>query len=297
MESVVDWRQIQREDLRILKKALGFAVLAFVCSVLTGLRGSICFALDKKQPLDGAKGYIESIDQEEEIPKDFEIPIPKNVSLRPQTQVSDQIFTTQLAAEFRSRYEQTFGRTAAEQIYNFQSNPYELQTATTANIQYQGYQMTGLEMSSAQRKFGEYMGRRLLEYHVDAYFRNDPKIRPVYEFKEKVSKVKVEVSPGYTFNAQYSFSGNYFDVIFNSPVVRAVARMEGDEVIVTLQSSFTKTISGEEYYAVKDGIQKVVLRKQLNSVLGTNLLVSTFTKPEGQTARESLYLAGLQYIF
>ena len=47
--------------------------------------------------------------------------------------------------------------------------------------------------SAHQSDYGQYVLRRLSEYHVDNFAKSDPSVRPLWEAKEKLSKVNVQV--------------------------------------------------------------------------------------------------------
>jgi hypothetical protein len=208
-----------------------------------------------------------------------------------------RIFNNQLSKEFRESYEDKFGRTAAERTYyapnkyTYFDDPYTLNG-------------TPEDISGQRRAFGEYMIRRLLEYHVDNYAKNDPGVKPLWEAKEKLSNIKAEVQR-MKFDARYDFAGNTLDVREEGPYFNSklTFQMGGGspggvgETIFSVSRGLTPTVGLEGRYYFTDGVISWITSKSLTPQLSSTFTVSTFTKPVGTTVRESLYLAGLSYTF
>ena len=243
-------------------------------------------------------GYLETTQGERETKiEDLIIvppPPPKGLSL------TERIFNDELNKEFKDRYEEKFGRTEAERAYQAPNR------FTYYNDIY-GFRGTPQENYDERKRFGEYMTRRLSEFHVDNYLKNDPKARPVYEMKERLSNINVQVYE-YRFDMSYSLSANTFDMkVVNPyfPTARLRLQMDTgafgpgsvDEMIVTMGRPVTQTISFETNYFLQNGILAATAYKSITAALGTYVTTSTFTKDKGNTPRESLYLAGLGYVF
>lgn len=243
-------------------------------------------------------GYLESVQGERDITySDLELLPPladQGPSLR------ERIFNESLSKEFRDKYYEKFGRTEIERIYLSPNR-------TTYYNDVYGLKGSPQEINDERKKFGDYMIRRLAEVHVDDYLKNDPKARPIYEAKQAISNIKVEVQQ-FRFDMQYGLAGNTFDfVVVNPYLATSKIRFEMDEsafgpgpvneTLVTLGNPITKTIDVEAQWKTNDGIASLVGRKTLTPALTTSLTLSTFTKDEGPSTRESLYLAGLGYSF
>ncbi len=100
------------------------------------------------------------------------------------------LVNSKLEKEFQSQYELKFGRTEAER--NMMS------AGRYAFYEYpDGKPETFQNHRSRERKFGEYMFRRLTEYHVDQYFKSNREMRPIYELKDKIANVNIEVRKSY----------------------------------------------------------------------------------------------------
>lgn len=126
------------------------------------------------------------------------------------SQVSRPIFTESLSKEIKNQYTLRFGETDVERNYH-------------AMNRFSFFQLPGGEQETAevyqnrQQAFGEYVLRRVTEYHVDQIFRNDPKLKPVYELKEKIQNVNLEVKKNYKLKIKYSFSGQYLEFKMDNP--------------------------------------------------------------------------------
>lgn len=131
-------------------------------------------------------------------------PFPEEVELK------KMFFVPRLNKEFKERFEQTFGFTDIERNISA-PNQY-------AEQEYQpGVWVTPEEDQLRREAFGNYMVKRLTEHHVDEYVKSNPAVRPVYELKERVSNVKLEVKKGYRVNIRYNFSGNFLNVKVDNP--------------------------------------------------------------------------------
>ncbi|MEO0335228.1 MAG: hypothetical protein AAF202_02470 [Pseudomonadota bacterium] len=99
------------------------------------------------------------------------------------------IFDRTLTREFRYRYEQQFGRSEIERnvVNPSRFDEYFYRTSVGVSIE---------EDSQRKQIFGEYMIKRLTEHHIDQYAKSTPELRRVYELKDRLSKVKVEVRKG-----------------------------------------------------------------------------------------------------
>ncbi len=262
------------------------------------LRPTVVPDIESAHPLDHAPGYLDSVTKEKEVPKDIVIHLPPSAKHKP-VPISDRIFNQRLSTEFVQRYEQVFGRTTAERTYVLQNNPFEYQSSVT------GFQMTAVQTNQQQRAYGEYVFRRLAEFHVDNYFRTDPEMKTVYEVKEKISKGEVAVAPGFSVTGQYNFGGNFIDLILKNPYLDSSVRLDvggsagttAGEATVTLRKQITDTVGVESYYAVTDGVAKLITRKRWTSRFESSLLGSTYTKDSGYTVRETLGLAGFAFVF
>lgn len=243
-------------------------------------------------------GYLAAIDRERDVePRDI-VPLQPPPPLGPT--LSQRIFNDKLVREFRDRYEERFGRTEAEQIYNSPNR------FSYFNDLY-GFKGTFQEMNEEKRRFGDFVVRRLLEYHIDEYAKNEPKVRPVWEAKERLKEIHVEVA-SFRFDAQYSIAGNVLDLKVRNPyasLARVRIHMDAGrigpapvhEVTYSIGREITRTVYAEAHYDSYDGLLSFIQRKGIWPNLGVSFTEATTTKAEGITPRGSKYIAGLVYIF
>lgn len=210
-----------------------------------------------------------------------------------------RIFTDALNQEFKTRYEERFGRTEIERIA-LAPNRF-----TYYNDVY-GFRGTPEEVTQERRRFAEFMMRRLAEWHFENYAKNDPKVRPVWEAKEKISNLKVEVA-SFRIDARYSLSGNVLDVNMMNPWVKSHLTLEMDpnamgpgpvrESIWTVVKPIHDRYTVEARWRVNDGIVSIIQHRpmQLGRFGGwhASLTTSAAVKDGGTSTRETLWLAGV----
>lgn len=238
-------------------------------------------------------GYLETITNErDDIVHDIVIftpPPPQGKMLK------DRIFNEKLTREFTERYEAKFGRTEQLRVFN---SPNRL----TYYDDLFGFHGTAQEDNEEHRRFGNFMLRRLAEFHIENYAKSDPKVRPIWEAKERISQVKLQVGPRVRFQAKYSLSANSADIKIDNPIANAKVSLQlgggsVEETTISLARPITSTISAESHYALTDGIISLIGRKSLSPTLGLSATTSTYTHRHGTSVRESLYVAGVSYIF
>lgn len=239
-------------------------------------------------------GYLFEV-KEERNKRDLEmvmLPQPK----APSKPLQEVIFNEKLTKDFVQQYEYRFGQSQAEQIFNTvnRGDGYNTYTGRTVTVQ---------EYKNEQQKFAEYMGRKLTEFHVDNYVKNDPDIRPVYEFKERVSNVNVQVSKGYKFKWKYNFAGPNMEFKLENPYdVDLKIRMEmsgiisaADEMIYSLAYQLTQKYRVTCMHRQNDGLSQLVLSRPLTKRLSTSLTASTDQKEAGPTVKQDLILLGFAW--
>ena len=213
-------------------------------------------------------------------------------------ELKEVIFDEKLSREFQSQYAYRFGTSAAEQTFNSVSR--------NENFEFSGEKVTVQEYRTKQRQFGEYMGRRLTEHHVDDWAKNDPSIRPIYEVKDKVSNVNVKTKAGYKYSWQYSFSGNYMDFKVENPFkieTKVTLQMSPgkfgpsspEETIYSLGYQLTKRVKVTTLYREQDGVYQLVGTRQLTPRMSGSLSGSIDDQRSGPTVQQNLFLVGLSW--
>lgn len=239
-------------------------------------------------------GYLFEV-KEERNKRDLEMVMlerPKDNTKK----LQEVIFNEKLSKEFQQQYEYRFGKSQAEQVLNTigRSDDYNYYTGRNVTVQeYQKY----------QQQFAEYMGRRLTEYHIDNWAKNDPDFRPVYEFKDRVSNVNVAVRKGYKFKWKYNFAGPNMELRLENPYdIEAKLRYEmtgivssPTEVIYTLGYQLTRKVYLTGLYRQEDGLYQLVASRPLTKHLSTSLTGSMDTKEAGPTVKQNLVLVGLSW--
>jgi hypothetical protein len=122
----------------------------------------------------------------------------------------DVIFDQKITNELRANYKHRFGYSSSQQNLDALNRYEEL---TYGN----GYRVTAEEDSKKKQEFGDYMTKRLVEYHFDRILKTNSNTKRVYEFKEKLSHVSVQVKKGFNLSSRYYYSGNYFDLKLTTP--------------------------------------------------------------------------------
>jgi len=131
------------------------------------------------------------------------------------------IFNPQLSKEFRDKYWETFGQDDTDSIA-YQHGDFE----TFDNNK--GAVSSVETLSAARENFAGYMMKRLAEWHLDNYIKSDPSARPLYELKEQLKNVEVNVTKETKLEMQYNLAGNTLDMIYNNPVCDSKLSIEMD---------------------------------------------------------------------
>lgn len=242
-------------------------------------------------------GYIADVSAEpRQDPQTVFLVLPPAPSGPP---ILDRIFDAKLTREFRDRYEQQFGKTEIERIYN---NPnrftyYSDLASLRPNV---------IAEDGQRRQFGEYMLRRLVEYHVENYAKNDPTVRPVWEAKERISNVKIEVQK-FRFDVQYSLTGNFVDVKVNNPYAPGKITLQMDptkvgptpvnETVVSVGRNVWQDLHLATNWRVNDGVMSWVGIKNIFNGVTTSLTVTFNTNASGASPRGRAYLFGAGWGF
>ncbi len=243
-------------------------------------------------------GYLQTIDGERDRNVEDMIVIQPPKVTGPT--LRDRIFNDKLSKEFSDQYEEKFGRTEVERVYN-SPNRY------TYYDDVYGFKGTPQEASEERRKFADFMVRRLTEYHVDQFAQTNPRAKVVWEAKERLSQMKVEVKK-VRFNMNYQIAGNTFDMKVDNPWLEtsrirlqmnpsAIGPGPIDEATFSIGRPVTNKLALEAHYKLMDGVISYIARRSITPQLGSTMTVSTFTRKDGITKRESVYLSGLSYVF
>ncbi|MCE3009832.1 MAG: hypothetical protein LW875_04380 [Proteobacteria bacterium] len=213
--------------------------------------------------------------------------------------LSQKIFNP-LTSEFKLKYRETFGQVDAESISYQPANFGMLES-------FKGYN-TAVEAENKKRKsFAEYMTKRLFEHHVDNYFKNDPTMRPVYETKEKLSNINVQVNQSFKFNFRYNLSNNTLDINTLNPWVDSKVTLEMNprsfgpstplEERVWIGKTFFRKWRLQSNVANKDGVIKIESIHWLQARWTTSMGYQDTFKEVGLTTRQRIYYLRAQNSF
>lgn len=214
--------------------------------------------------------------------------------------LSHIIFNQQLSKEFRDKYREKFGQVDTESIV-YQPTKFSVMDENRGAV------LKIERDQESRRSFGEYMVKRLLEWHVDNYFKTDPTMRPVYELKEKLSNVEVQVNEETKVNIQYNFSDNSLDFNVINPYAESKLTLvmdsksfgpgpiQDEKVIVEKQVS--RKVRLNSWLKNRDGIVYGEVLRALPAHWAVSSGIQAAFKPGGPSFRETRYLIGLSHAY
>jgi hypothetical protein len=237
-------------------------------------------------------GYVSNV-KEEQNKRDIEMVLlekPKEPKKPPKVVIVDD----KLTKEFQEQYKLRFGQTMAEQVINSsggRNDEYTYYNQQSVNI---------LDYHRYQRQFGEYMGRRLVEYHFDKWAKNDKSIRPIYEMKDKISNLNVKFKKGYKLKWKYSFSGPYMEASLDNPYdieLKIQAQMNGivsnpEEIVYSAGYPLTPRVRISALYKQYDGLYQIIATRQMTKHITTSITGSTDQRMTGPSVHQNLILFG-----
>lgn len=247
----------------------------------------------RPQVFGSHQGYLSDVN-EERNKRDVEM-VMLEQSKDEKPPLREVIFNDKLSKEFQAQYQYRFGQTTTEQSINNPSrmDGYSYYTGETLTIQ---------RYQQEQQHFASYMGRRLTEFHVDNYAKNDRSLRPVYEMKDKISNVNVTVSK-FKFKWKYNFSGPNMDFALENPYgleAKVRAEMTGvisvpSEMVYSLGYQITPRVRIRGLYNSWDGLTQLVTTRQMTKSISCSLTGSTDSRPQGRAVQQDLILVGLAW--
>ena len=213
------------------------------------------------------------------------------------TELSRLIFSPELTREFRLKYVEQFGTVDADALAYRDPKYAEMNddnraspTADQASI-------------NARQTFGEYMMKRLLDWHLDNYMKSNSNLRQVYEAKDKISHAQVQINPQSKFEMQYSIAGNFVDFSFLNPAMDAKVTMFMDPGVFGPANNIeNKLLIGRQLdlktrvnvsATSNDGIATLEIVRHLRGNLSTNIIGSTWFQAAGISPRETRSAVGL----
>ncbi|MBK9294528.1 MAG: hypothetical protein IPM57_08800 [Oligoflexia bacterium] len=265
------------------------ALVIFVLSILHVCEGK-AFAKNT--------GYITDIETEYSI-EPLELILVEKPDHLNGPSFNEKVFNHELSQEFLINYQQTFGRTEQEQNYFL--------------INRQGYVLssgvlTATQVDDARKKFAQYMSRRLIEFHGENIFKNDPNLRAIYDIKQSISNVKLDVGPSSRFDMSYSFVGNNLWARLENPYANLVTYvyMDPGSLLPTAPNEAT-LVAQKTLFTTNNELgfsfYSKVFRYTISRGVGIVSLNFTQTLPvvasfnAVDTSKEALSMAGLSLSF
>lgn len=262
--------------------------------------GALCLsatfsAVHAQSQFGSHPGYISDVDREMYTIDTEVVLIDRPAPLESK---STEIINDRLTKEFKEQFKYRFGVTEMEQTLNSpgRSDEYSYYTGRTVSLK---------EYQQEQRAFGEYMARRLMEYHIDNWAKTNPAVRPVYELKDKVTNLDMEVKKGYKVKVRYSLSGGHLDFDLDNPIdMEAKLRLEmgggflasrTEETVISLGANVTSLWRVSTLVRFYDGIYQVVGTRRITPALSGTITGSTDTKDSGYTEKQDIILVGFTY--
>lgn len=223
-------------------------------------------------------GYLQDVSGEREL-QITEMEMVERPPGKEAVSINSLIFVPELEKEFQGKYEKQFGNTVSEQSLNVSRSSYLQQN-------FSGISESPERQNAKERAYGEYVVRRLVEYHADRYAKASPSIRPVYEAKERLSNIKIEVKRGYRLKVHYSLSGNYLDLDFENPLnieSKCIFQMDEkslgpgaiDETTLKIRYALTHSVAVGSYYGFHAGQFSLAGYKALENGISTSITGST----------------------
>lgn len=217
-----------------------------------------------------------------------------------QTDLKEVIFNRELSKEFKDKYREKFGQLDSESII-YQPTKFSVLDENRGAI-------LSVEKSNNDRKvFGEYMLKRLSEWHIDNYFKTDPTMRPVYELKEKLSNLEVKVNKETKVNIRYSLSDNTADIIVDNPYVDAKLTLQMnprqfgpgniEEQKLVIEKQLEPKLRLNTWATYNDGIASAEIIRALKWNWSTSFRTTAAFKPGSPSPRESHYRVGIGHSF
>ena len=240
-------------------------------------------------------GYVQNVREERNL-RVVEMVLVEKPPLS-ELPLNSLIFVPRLNKEFQERYEEQFGRSIPEQSFNG--------TRRYTSLDYfSGPRVSMEEYNQKERVYGEFVLRRLVEFHVDKYAQSSPELRPVYEVKEKMSNLRMELKRGYQVKLHYSFSGNYIDLSIENPLeieTKILFQMENKSVLPTSKSETTLSLGYPlssslrlaSYYGFQKREFSMAGYKLLENNISTSLTGSTLVLED--STQDNRIIVGLSW--
>lgn len=237
-------------------------------------------------------GYLDDV-------RDERFEITREVVIVPPAQpepnhLVDKIFTERLTQKFRKEYHDRFGYTEFEQI-ELTSNRFEDIGGSNGRL------LPVNQHIELQESYGKYLGRELVQYHVDNYLKSSPQTRAIYKAKEAISNVEVGTKEGYKYKMKYNLASNRLNISAEKPqeIIHKQVDIKmggGRETVVRLGYDVSKTVKVGSDYSIENQILSLRGERRLTASLATSITGQQYNKDiDASTPKQNRVLLGLSW--
>ncbi len=246
---------------------------------------------------DSRPGYSENLKPEND--EVGEILYAVDSPYKNEVHYNDRIFDPTLKKDVTQRYREKFGRTEAEIIQSrtpYLNSNFSEGASITFNEQ---------EYQAQQKSFGNYVAKRVVEYHFEKEAKDNPSLRGVYEAKQTVENASASVGQ-FKVRARYRIASNSILAYIKNPYVNLEGRFEmsGEkETVLSVSRDLGQGYSLlTDYYFVNTRWDWIG-RKTITPALSVSLTYSPYRDMwvtqgvRGVEISERLIIGGLGYVF
>jgi len=206
----------------------------------------------------------------------FAAPDPKEPELQ------EILFNHQLSKEIRIRYVEQFGSVDTEALI-YRSSRYAEMTDKAPD------QSTFDATRNQRKQFGEFILKRLAEWHADNQMKSKTELRKAYEVKQAISQVAVPVTQDSKLEVHLSLIGDTIDILYFNPYANAkyiINPATTENKLIVSKPYDTKTNVLTEIWE-KEGIASFEIQRLLAPNTTASLKESSWFHPFGNTPRET----------
>ena len=246
---------------KVIASSLALFILVFLSEIK-------CFAMPAEKPVE-RQNLIYEVNM-------LAAPDPKEVQLK------DVLFNADLSREIRSRYVDKFGSVDTEALIYRNTRYAEMPDKAPD-------QSTFDSTRNERKQFGEFILKRLLEWHVDEKMKSTPELKKAYEVKQALSEMSVPVSKDSKLEVRISIVGDSVDILYLNPYFNtryAIDPVKGENKLIFSQALDKKTILQTDIHE-KDGIASIELQKLISINTTASLKESSWFSPTGTSPRET----------
>lgn len=280
---------VEQQKLKFLARITLIALAAFVC-----VFGRVTFAANT-QDEDSHPGYLSDVSEERGDPS-HEFVIMPLTDPADKVKLIDKIFTEKLKLDLIKQYRETFGYTEYEQINNTSSRFTDAQSADSNRL------TSTDDFLAKQNQFGNYMMKKMAEYHVDNYMKSNHDLKAVYETKQKLSNIEYKTSNGSKLKMRYDLASNTATFSLEKPEERFHKSIDvkltstAPNTIARASYDITKVLRIESNYGIEQEISTLILSRRLAPNLMVSMTAQSLQKDiDALTPQQNRLLLGMSW--